>query len=152
NFEMLRAVLETPAPGASADSRKAALFYTACMDESTIERKGLAPVAADLLMLDASQNPDDLPVVLARLHEVQIPAFFRFSSQPDREDATHVIASVDQSGLTLPDRDLYLSDDERSRGIRTKYAAHLEAILRLAEEEPADAAAHAKTVLAIETA
>ncbi len=150
NFEILRRVLESPSPNASADARKASDFYAACMDQAAIDRKGLAPVTADLTMLDASRNPDDLPVVLAHLHEFGIPVFFRFGAQADADEATREIAVVDQGGLALPDRDLYLKDDERSREVRDKYTAHIEKIFRLAEEEPADASAHAKAVVAFE--
>jgi putative endopeptidase len=151
NFEILRHILESPSPNAGADARKASDFYAACMDESGIERKGLTPVTADLMMLDASRNPDDLPVVLAHLHDVGVPAFFRFGSQADVDESTRQIASADQGGLSLPDRDLYIKDDERSREIRAQFTAHVEKIFRLAEEEPADAAAHAKMVVAFET-
>src|SRR5262245_29986881 len=44
NFEILRRVLESPPPNASADSRKAADFYAACMDDAAIERKALTPL------------------------------------------------------------------------------------------------------------
>src|SRR4051794_29309036 len=125
NFEILRRILESPSPDAGADARKAAEFYAACMDEAGIDRKGLTPVTGDLMMLDASRNPDDLPVVLAHLHDVGVPAFFRFGSQTDLDESTRQIAVADQGGLGLPDRDLYIKDDERSRDIRAKYTAHI---------------------------
>ena len=152
NFEVLRRVLESPSPNGSADARKAGDFYAACMDEAAIERRGLAPVSADLMMLDASRNPDDLPVVVAHLHELGVPVLFRFGSQSDSDEATRQIANADQGGLGLPDRDLYIKDDQWSRDIRLKYTAHIEKVFRLAEEEPADAAAHAQAVVAFETA
>jgi endothelin-converting enzyme/putative endopeptidase len=152
NFDLLRRVLESPPASAGADARKAADFYAACMDEPAIERKGLSAVGPDLAMLDASRNPDDLPVVLAHLHDVGVPALFRFGAQTDLTDATRQIANADQGGLGLPDRDLYLKDDERSREIRRKYTAHIERLFTLAEEEPADAAAHARAAVAFETA
>jgi putative endopeptidase len=152
NFEILRRVLETPPASASPDARKAADYYAACMDEGAIERKALTPVEADLRMLESSRNPDDLPVVIAHLHEIGVPVFFRFAAQTDLSDATQQIANADQGGLGLPDRDFYTRTDEKSRDTLDKYASHVETIFKLASEEPADAAAHAKAVLAIETA
>ena len=152
NFELLRRLLESPSSDAGNDARKASDFYAACMDEPAIERKGLTPIAADLMMLDSSRNPDDLPVVLAHLHEVGVPAFFRFGARTDRTDATRETAEADQGGLALPDRDFYLRDDERSRDLRVKYESHIARMFTLAEEEPGDAAAHAKSVVAFETA
>jgi endothelin-converting enzyme/putative endopeptidase len=104
------------------------------------------------MMLESSRNPDDLPVVLAHLHEIGVQAFFRFGARTDRTDATRDTAEADQGGLGLPDRDFYLRDDERSRDLRTKYEAHIARVFTLADEEPADAAAHATTVVALETA
>jgi endothelin-converting enzyme/putative endopeptidase len=152
NFEILRRVLENPGASASADGRKASDFYAACMNEDVIERKALTPVEADLAMLDALKNPDDLPVLVAHLHDVGVPAFFRFAAETDLSDATRVIANADQSGLGLPDRDLYLKDDERSRGIRAKYIAHVENILTLSGQSREDAAAGASATIAVETA
>jgi putative endopeptidase len=151
NFNVLRRLLESP-PAADGDARRAADFYAACMDEPAIERKGMTPVAPDLMMLESSRNPDDLPVVLARLHEVGVNAFFRLSARTDRSDATREIAEVDQDGLGLPDRDFYVREDERSRDLRTKYEAHIARLFTLADEEPADAATHARAVLTLETA
>jgi putative endopeptidase len=151
NFEILRRVLESPPATASADSRKASDFYAACMDESTIEQKGLTPLTGDLTMLDNLRNPDDLPVVVAHLHDIGVPALFRYGGQTDLTDATQTIAGVDQGGLSLPDRDFYLKSDERSQEIRRKYAAHIEQQLTQAGIPAADAAASAKAVLAIET-
>jgi len=151
NFEILRKVLETPAANAGTDARKAAEFYAACMDEAAIERKGLAPVTADLTMLESLRNPDDLGVVLAHLHEIGVVAFFRFGAETDLNDATMQMAYVDQGGLSLPDRDFYLNDDERSRDIRAKYEAHVAHMFELAGEESGDTASHAKAVIALET-
>src|SRR5262249_1430653 len=95
---------------------------------------------------------DDLPVVIAHLHEVGVPVFFRFGAQTDLSDATQQIASVDQGGLGLPDRDFYTRTDQQSRETLEQYTAHIETIFKAAEEEPADAAAHAKAAVAIESA
>src|SRR5262249_16929447 len=149
NFEILRRVLESPSAGAGADSRKASDFYAACMDEAGIEARALTPLTGDLTMLDAFRNPDDLPVVLAHLHQVAVTAFFRLGAQIDRDDATHLIANADQGGLALPDRDLYLQSDARSQDTRQKYAAHVEQLLKLAGADAAAAGADAKSVLAV---
>lgn len=152
NFEILRHLLEAPAADASDDVKKASTFYGACMNEPAIEQKALTPLEPDLNMLAALRNPDDLPVIVAHLHEIGVPALFRFGADTDLRDATQQIAEADQGGLTLPDRDYYLKDDERSKDLRTKYAAHVEKILALAGEPPDEAAEDAKAVLAIETA
>ena len=116
NFTVLRRILE--APGATGDRKKAADFYAACMDESTIEGAGLTPIASDLATIGEIVNPDDLPVLIAHLHAFGVPVLFRFGAQTDLQDAANAIADVDQAGLGLPDRDYYLKTDERSVELR----------------------------------
>jgi putative endopeptidase len=81
-------------------------------------------------------------------------ALLGFGPQPAYDDATRVVASIDQGGLGLPNRDLLSKDDDKSKEILSKYEAHVAEMLdtwnfrRNAEQGAADA----KTVVAIETA
>ena len=152
NFELLRRILESRVSDASSDVGKATDFYAACMNEGAIEQKALTPIEADLNMLGALRNPDDLPVIVAHLHELGAPALFQFGARTDLKDATQQIAEADQGGLALPDRDYYLKEDERSKALRAKYVAHIEKTFSLAGEPADDATADANTVLTIETA
>src|SRR5262249_43565165 len=67
-------------------------------------------------------------------------------------DPTQQIADLDQSGLSLPDREYYTKTDERSTELRSKFVATVQAMLTLAGADAQQAAAEAKTVLAVETA
>ena len=132
NFLILRRILETTPPDTGpSDRKRAADYYAACMDDAAIENKGLVPLAHDLATIDALVNPDDLPILVAYLHTIGVPAFFRFNAQTDLRDATQSIADVDQGGLSLPDRDYYLKTDARSEEIREQVrgarGAHLPA-------------------------
>ncbi len=51
---------------------------------------------------------------------------------PGFNDSDHYAAYLLQGGLQLPDREYYLSDSEHMRDIRTKYQAHVSAMLKLA--------------------
>jgi putative endopeptidase len=151
NFAVLRRILETP--GADGDRKKASDYYAACMDESKIEAGGVLPIAADLLTIDELVNPDDLPVLVARLHAIGVPVLFRFGAQTDvLGDPTQMIGDVDQAGLSLPDRDYYLKSDARSVELRDKFVATVEKMLTLAGTRSEQAGADAKAVLSVETA
>jgi putative endopeptidase len=150
NFTVLRRILE--APGAEGDRKKAADFYAACMDETTIEAAGLSTIAPDLATIDEILNPDDLPVLIAHLHAFGVPVLFRFGAQTDLEDAANAIANVDQAGLGLPDRDYYLKTDQRSADLREKYVALIQKELTLSGQPAEQATLDAKAVLSIETA
>ena len=154
NFTVLRRILEAPgdpSTGSGSDRKKAADYYAACMDESKIEANGLSAIGSDLATIEEILNPDDLPILIAHLHAYSVPALFRFGAQTDLNDAANAIASVDQAGLGLPDRDYYLKTDEHSVELRAKYVAVMQKMFGLAGEPAEQAAADAKTVLAVET-
>jgi endothelin-converting enzyme/putative endopeptidase len=79
-------------------------------------------------------------------------ALLGFGSQQDYDDASKVVASIDQGGLGLPNRDFYVKDDEKSKEILSKYQTHVAKMLALTGEDTTKAAADSKTVIAIETA
>ncbi len=150
NFGILRRILETP--GGSGDERKARDFYAACLDTTTIESRGIAPLDAELTRIGALGRLDELPALLATLHAIGVNALFRFGAATDAHDATHEIADVDQGGLGLPDRDYYTKTDDASVALRAKYVSHVDRMLQLLGEAPAAAATDAGAVLAFETA
>ena len=100
-------------------------YYAACMDEATIERKGVAPIKPELDEISALRSKDQLASVLAKLGKLGISGAFRFSADPDFSNASINIAAIDQGGLSLPDRDYYVKTDSASTDIRAKYQQHL---------------------------
>jgi len=95
----------------------------------------------------------DLPAVLARLHLVTGSSgpYFVFSSNQDFADSTSVIAFAGAGGLGLPDRDFYTKDDDKSRELRTRYAAHVARTFELLGDRPGAAGREAAKVMEIET-
>jgi endothelin-converting enzyme/putative endopeptidase len=154
NREVLRGILEKASvndPKRSAVEQKIGDFYASCMDEPAIDKLGTKPLDPELKRIDAIQSKDDLLAELARLQLLGAGVFFRFTSEPDAKNSTQTIANVDQGGLGLPDRDYYLKDDPKSVKLREEYLAHVQKMLELAGESPAQAATGAQAVLRIET-
>ncbi len=67
------------------------------------------------------------------------------------KDSRRVIAEFSQGGLSLPDRDYYLKDDDKLKAIRAEYQKHVTKMFVLLGDKEEDAARAAKTVLAFET-
>ncbi len=154
NQEILRQILEEaaqPDPKRSAVMQKVGDYYQSCMDEKAADAAGAKPVEAELKRIAALRDKKDIATELVHLHLSRINALFAFDSTIDFKDARQQIAEVDQSGLSLPDRDYYLKDDPKSKDIRDKYVAHIQKMLEMLGDPPATAAAEAKTVLALET-
>jgi putative endopeptidase len=153
NLYILRDILvQAQAPGKhSASEKMVGEFYNACMDESTIEKKGTAPLAPELARINGVNTKAAVIKQIAYMHQSGRPALFAFYGQPDMHDSNATIAYIDQGGLTLPDRDYYIKDDAKSVETRQKYLEHVQKMFELAGDKPDVAAAEAKTVLAVET-
>ncbi|HZQ91432.1 MAG TPA: M13 family metallopeptidase [Terriglobales bacterium] len=155
NFDILHDILEKASadrPGRTPLQAKIGDYYASCMDEAAINQKGLAPLKPVLDRIEGMKSKSDLADTVALLHSNGIRAFFRYSSTPDFKNASQMIAEVDQGGLGLPERDYYFKTDPKSVEIRDKYVQHVAAMLKLAGESDAQAAADAKSVMDIETA
>lgn len=150
----LRAILEKAAasPGqGSPIEQKIGAYYGACMDTEAAEKAGAAPIKPLLDKAKTVRDTKTLAAALVELHKVQAWALFEIYDDQDYKNATKVIATMDQGGLGLPDRDNYLDDDEKSKALREKYREHVERMLQLIGQSAQQAKAGAKTVLAIET-
>ncbi|MDE2491757.1 MAG: M13 family metallopeptidase [Elusimicrobia bacterium] len=150
---VLRALLAEAAvekPQATEDARKIGAFYQACMDAPAIEAKGLAPIEPELARVAALKDKAGLAAEIARLQTIGVPALFSFYSTQDYTDARRMIASADQGGLSLPDRDYYLTPEFRAE--RAAFVSHVAKMMRLLGDEPKTADAEAAAVLRVETA
>jgi endothelin-converting enzyme/putative endopeptidase len=134
----------------SPNELKIGAYYASCMDAPAIDAKGLAPLKGELDLIGALKDKSALPAEIARLHGLGANALFGFGSQQDYTDAEHVVATADQGGFSLPDRDYYLTDDFKDE--RAGYLAHLQKMFVLLGDAPDAAAAEAASVMKIETA
>ncbi len=136
----------------NAIQRQIGDFYAACMDEASIDKKGVAAIRSELDRIAGLQSPAAVASELGRLHTFGINALFSFSSGQDFKDSTEVIAQLDQGGLGLPERDYYFKDDQKSNDLRRKYVDHIRKMFVLIGRSDADAASAAFAVMAFETA
>lgn len=155
NREILREILEEaakPAPNRDTIARQIGDYYAACMDEKTIEAKGLGPLKPALDRIRNLKDKTQLAEEIARMHRDGVPVMFYFTSGQDFKDSKSVIAQLDQRGLGLPDRDYYLKTDPKSEEIRQKYVAHVQRMLELAGETSEKAKSGAAAIVRLETA
>jgi putative endopeptidase len=143
----------------AATSPKSALekqygdYFAACMDTGLIEEKGLKPLNAAFARIDALKDARHLAAVASELAAEGSPMrLFSFGVEQDQKDASKQIAEIEQSGLSLPDRDYYLVDNKHFAEIRQQYIAHMTKMFTLAGDTPEQAATEAAAVLKIETA
>jgi endothelin-converting enzyme/putative endopeptidase len=157
NQRFLWGILQGLADGSrprNASQRLIGDYFAACMDENTVQQRGIAPLRSSLALIDGMRSKSELPAVLSELHMAtgDDGLFFRFSADQDFADSTQVIAFASAGGLGLPDRDYYTNVDDKSATIRTQYVAHVARIFELLGDAPEAAAREADTVLRIELA
>jgi putative endopeptidase len=123
--------------------------YSSFLDSAAIEAKGLAPIQPWLGEIKGLNNRSGYAALAAKAgrYGIGIP-FGMFVGQDDKSPDRYV-TQMFQSGIGMPDRDYYLVQDERMKGIRAKYLEHLTNVLTLAGE--ANSAARAKALLDFET-
>ncbi|MFZ0912578.1 MAG: M13 family metallopeptidase [Candidatus Korobacteraceae bacterium] len=153
NLYVLRDILDQAQANGkhSAIQQKVGDYYAACMDESTVEKKGTAPLQPEMERIAAIKTKQEIIPQVAYMHSQGITVLFSFYPMPDMHDSSLTIPNLDQGGITLPDRDYYLKDDAKSVETRQKYQEHVQKMFELADDKPETAAAEAKTVLAVET-
>ena len=87
---------------------------------------------------------------MGRLDRIGIASPLAGFVRPDSKHSAQYAFWITQSGLGLPDRDYYLSDDARLAGFRTKYREHVEKMLHLLGV--AGPGKEADKIIALETA
>jgi putative endopeptidase len=155
NDQIVRDILERAAAKTSGRTRNEQLigdYYASCMDEATINKKGAQPIQPLLETIDSVRSRSELVRVAGRFNRLGLPAFIGIGPGPDNRDSTIWIANVGQGALGLPDRDLYLRDDERSTGLRKDYVAHVQNMFELLGESPEQAKKATQAVMDAEMA
>ncbi len=128
-------------------------YYAACMNTDLVEQKGISPIEPALRQIGTLSDSRQLANVIAELSAEGSPArLFRFGITQDDKDSSQQIAETFQAGLTLPDRDYYLSPAKHFQEIRDQYVTHVTRMFTLAGDTPDKAAKEAASVMEIETA
>ena len=154
NLILLRSIAErcaTESEGRGSDPTVSLVgrFYRSAMDTQKIEAASFSPIE-DLWSLAAGvSSPEDVEAALPQLHSQGIePAFHSFSKADDKKSSTYAFM-FEQGGLSLPDRDYYISKDFAK--LRGQYRAHISKMFTLRGLDRGKARRWAAAVLRVET-
>ncbi len=146
-------VKELSAQGARVDpeSRKIADYYSSFMDEAAIEKRGYAPVRPALQHIKAIKDRKQLAHWLGSTVRADVDVLNATNVETDNILGLWVAQDLDnparylpfllQGGLSMPDRDYYISSSESMREIRRQFLDHIETVFKLAGAPDAHAAA-----------
>jgi endothelin-converting enzyme/putative endopeptidase len=154
NEQNLKAILDEAAagklPANTPFAKQIGDFYGSCMDLEKLE-KSLPELKKFIASNTGFKNANDLAKTIGSLHDSGINVFFGGGSEQDAKNSSEVIIGLHQGGLGLPDRDYYLSGEERFKKIHDAYAAYVEKMFTLTGEKPEVAKKSAQSVLDLET-
>ncbi len=128
-------------------------YFAACMNVELADKLGAKPIEAELGVIDKLASTKQIAALNLELeHRFGDGQLLDLGVQQDQKDSSQQILGTGQGGLTLPDRDYYLTDDERSKTIREQYVEHVTKMFVLLGDTRDQAAKEAADVMRIETA
>jgi putative endopeptidase len=155
NRATLHDILEESSKNAKAKAgtteQKIGDYYATCNDEAAREALGAKPLAPELSRIDKIKDAKGVQEEVTHLHSIGTPALFSFGSLPDLKNSAMVIGFAGQGGLSLPNKDYYAKDDDKSKELRAKLVQHVANMFQLVGDSPEQAAKNAQTVMAIQT-
>jgi putative endopeptidase len=144
-----KAILEETVANPSGDNgRKIADFYSAFLDTDAINAAGLTPAQADLARIAAAQTHEDLIRIIGA-PDMPVDSPIGMGVTLDQRNPNRYVVGMSHGGLSLPDREYYLSNDQQMRDLRTALEAHIGRMLTAAQY--ADPAGSARAIVALET-
>lgn len=126
-------------------------FYTTALDQDLADRVGIEPVRPALDHIKEAQTREEIRNVTIDLMTLGITPFFSFYADEDPGNSSMLIATIEQSGTSLPDREYYFRDDTESERVREEFIGHVSRMFVLLNESPEQADVDAATVMRIET-
>ena len=124
-------------------------FYNSGMDTVAIEQRGFSELAPYFEMINALNDKADLAGLVGKLHSEGFGGFFNAGGSTDPKNAEMVIMHLYQGGLSLTDRDDYLTKENQE--MRDKYVEHVTNMFKLIGIDEAEANKKAQNILGLET-
>jgi putative endopeptidase len=125
-------------------------FYRSAMDVRRAAKSKFRSIEDLWSLGEGVQSAGDIAKAIPRLHSQGVEALFHSYSKADDKDSAVYAFYFDQGGLSLPDRDYYLSKDFAK--LRTQYLVHMARMFSLKGVPKAKARRWASSVMRIETA
>jgi putative endopeptidase len=154
NLDTQRKILETAAATSNEEgsaSQKIGTFYKVAMDTVRLEMEGFKPVVNLFDQTRIAPNGRDFAKLVGEFHQQGISGFFSVYVGLDVKDNEKYVVWFSQSGLSLPDKDYYIKQDEKSKKIREEFNNHIKNMFMLYGRSEDDAVMASKLILDFET-
>lgn len=127
-------------------------LYNVAMDSVKLNNDGYSPIVPYLQKIDAVKSNAELPALVAEMNRKGFGAYMGIFVSIDEKNSSMNSVLMMQSGLTMGNRDYYISNDASNKDIRKKYVAHVANMFRLTGADAKAAEKAASNVMSVETA
>jgi endothelin-converting enzyme/putative endopeptidase len=145
---LVEAVSQAENVEAGSPKQKIRDFYNAFMDIDAATALGIEAIREELEEISAIESMDDVFRLFGTLSTYGINNPIGPSVYSDLKDPDTAVVYLSEAGITLPDRDYYLQDDEQFVRGRELYRSYVSRLFELAGME--DGATRAEALLALE--
>jgi putative endopeptidase len=104
-----------------ANGKKVKDFYMTGMDTEKLDILKDKPLEEFFKMVDGAADVRELSKVIGELHRRGMDIFWGAGPEQDIKNSDIVAFYIGQAGLSLPEKDYYVNQDEKSQVIRKKY-------------------------------
>ena len=126
-------------------------LYKIVMDSTKLNADGIAPLKDEMAEIDAMKDKSEVYGVLADLQRKGIGGYLAVYVAADEKNSDQNAVQAAQSGLSMGDRDYYLSDDAEKTRIREAFRKYVVDMFKLAGYNEDEAAKNMELVMKIET-
>lgn len=130
-------------------TQKVGDMYQSILDVDKRNQTGISPIQPLLEIVEAIDSKAELASAMGKLVKHGIYGPFAPYVSVDAKKSDQYISYLTQSGLTLPDRDYYLEDEERYIELREQLLSYATDMLKALGSQ--DAAGAAERIMKIET-
>lgn len=122
--EQVREIITDAATSAAgSDEQRIGDLYGSFLDADAVERRGLAPLLAELQFIDDAADPAALAAVIGRFQRSGVGGGVGLYVSTDSKNSSRYLVHLTQSGLGLPDESYYR--DDQHAAILGAYPAHI---------------------------
>lgn len=123
-------------------------LYLLAMDSVRRNKEGAAPVLEEIKKINAISTREELLKYMTREHDNLLWSLY---IGVDEKNASQHIVSIGQGGLSMGNRDYYVSDDPSVVAIRKAAIKHYENLFKLCGYKKKEATKFVKTIWEMET-
>lgn len=126
-------------------------LYAMMMDEERQNRDGIKPIVADLKAIEKIKSREQAVRIMVENNLKGAGELWWGGIGADMMDSKNNIVEVGQSGLSMGQKEYYVSDEENYAKIREAFKVHVVKMFQLVGDKPAVAERKMQSVMAIET-